>query len=101
MILEPLFEDTLLAFMSNKSLQRSSSLGWSHYYESWVQGGDKAYTLSSIMAMRQGMLDTREKVTSTCHRGRRVARTLSGSGGMGTSSSETVWALRSPALVAG
>lgn len=64
-ILEPLYEDTLLAFMSYKSLQRSSSLGWSHYYESWVQGGDKAYTLSSIMAMRKGMLDTREKVTHT------------------------------------
>ncbi|MGV0868683.1 Gp37-like protein [Corynebacterium kalidii] len=64
-LLEPIFEDTLFAFMSYKSLQRSMSLGWSHYYEDWVQGADKAYTLSSIMAMRRGMLETRQKTTHT------------------------------------
>lgn len=64
-LLTPLFEDTLLAFMSYKSVQRSSTLGWSHYMESFVSGADKAYTLSSVLAMRQGMRATRERTSHT------------------------------------
>jgi hypothetical protein len=64
-LLEPLFEDTLMAFMSFKSLQRSSTLGWSHYMEDFVSGADQAYTLSSILAMRAGMRATRERTSHT------------------------------------
>lgn len=64
-LLEPLFEDTLLAFMSYKSLQRSRTLGWSHYYEDFVSGADQAYTLSSVLAMRAGKRATRERTSHT------------------------------------
>lgn len=62
-VLTPIFEDTIAAFMSYKSLQRSESLGWSHYYENFVSGADQAYTLSSVLAMRRGMRETRERTT--------------------------------------
>lgn len=62
-LLEPLFEDTLMAFMSFKSVQRSSTLGWSHYMEDFVSGADQAYTLSSVLAMRAGMRATRERTS--------------------------------------
>lgn len=64
-LLEPLFEDTLMAFMSYKSVQRSSTLGWSHYNEDFVSGADQAYTLSSVLAMRAGMRATRERTSHT------------------------------------
>lgn len=64
-LLEPLFEDTLMAFMSYKSLQRSSTLGWSRYMEDFVSGADQAYTLSSVLAMRAGMRATRERTSHT------------------------------------
>lgn len=64
-LLRPLYEDTLLAFMSYKSLPRSSSLGWTHYLEHWAQGADKAYTLSGLLAMRKALWETRERTSHT------------------------------------
>lgn len=62
-LLKPIYEDTILAFMSYKSLPRSMSLGWSHYYEDFVTGADQAYTLSGILAMRAGLRASRERTS--------------------------------------
>lgn len=58
-LLKPIYEDTLLAWMSVKSLQRAQSAGWSRYFEWFQDGADKAYTLSSLMVLRAGMWATR------------------------------------------
>lgn len=61
--LQPIYADTILAWQSIKSVQRAQQLGWSHYYEHFADGADKAYTLSSIMALRQGFWETRERTS--------------------------------------
>lgn len=60
--LAPLYEDTLLAFMSVKSPLRTRQLGWGHLMENFQKGGDQAYTLSSLIALRKGFRETREMV---------------------------------------
>lgn len=62
-LLKPLYEDVFLAFMSLKSPARTLGLGWSHYYENFADGGDKAYTLSSILALRAGFWATRSRTS--------------------------------------
>ena len=47
--------------MAKQSTDRANTLGWSRYYEHFAQGADKAYTLSSIAALRAGFWETREK----------------------------------------
>lgn len=59
--LRPIYEDTIGAFMSVKSPIRSMQSGWSHYEEFFARGADRAYTLSGIIAMRQGFWETRER----------------------------------------
>ncbi len=61
--LAPIYEDTILAWFTIKSITRAQELGWSHYYEHFADGADKAYTLSSIVAMREGFWETRERVS--------------------------------------
>jgi hypothetical protein len=58
-VLKPLYVDTIAAWMSFKSPARAESLGWSHYFEYFQPGADKAYTLSSLVALRAGMYATR------------------------------------------
>ena len=58
-LLKPFYEDTILAWMSVKSLSRSSTAGWSRYFEYFQDGADKAYTLSSLMVLRTGFWATR------------------------------------------
>lgn len=60
-LLKPIYEDTILAFMSLKSPVRSRSLGWSHYRERFQDGGDQAWTLSAIIALRTGFWNTRQR----------------------------------------
>lgn len=62
-ILKPLYTDTILAFGAWKSPARAQKLGWSHYHEHWGEGGDRAYTLSWLLAMRTGMWVTREQTS--------------------------------------
>ncbi|MFC4126444.1 Gp37-like protein [Nocardia rhizosphaerae] len=57
--LKPLYEDTVLAWMSFKSPLRPPKMGWSHYFEYFQSGADKAYTLSSLVAIRAGLWATR------------------------------------------
>ena len=59
-ILRPLYTDVFLAFGAWKSPQRAQRLGWSHYWENWAEGADKAYTLSYVMAQRAAMWASRE-----------------------------------------
>ncbi|GAB4582311.1 Gp37-like protein [Nocardia sp. IFM 10818] len=57
--LKPLYEDTILAWMSFKSPLRAPKMGWSHYFEYFQSGADKGYTLSSLVAIRAGLWATR------------------------------------------
>ena len=60
-VLKPLYTDTLLAWMAFKSFARAQELGWSHYFEHMPGNADRAYALSSLMAIRRGWWETREK----------------------------------------
>ena len=60
-VLKPIYTDTLLAWMSVKSNQRAVNSGWSRYFEYFQDGADKAYTLSSLMVLRQGFWATRSR----------------------------------------
>lgn len=58
-LLKPLYTDTLLAWMSFKSPLRAPRMGWSHYFEYFQPGADRAYSLSSLVALRMGLWATR------------------------------------------
>lgn len=62
-LLEPLYTDTILAFMAWKSPQRATRAGWSHYHEHWGEGASRAYTLAALIALRTGMWSTREQTS--------------------------------------
>lgn len=64
-LLKPLYTDVFLAFGKHRSQQRAYSLGSSHYHEHWAEGGDRAYTLAWLLAMRTGMWVTREQTSHT------------------------------------
>lgn len=64
-LLKPIYEDTLMAFMSLKSPLRTTSLGWSHYRERFQDGADQAWTLSAIIALRTGFWETRQRTAHT------------------------------------
>lgn len=61
--LNPLYSDVMLAFMSVKSPMRTRNLGWGHLMENFAAGGDQAYTLASLMALRAGFRETDEEVS--------------------------------------
>lgn len=61
-VLKPLYTDTILAWMAFKSTSRAQELGWSHYFEHMPGNADRAYTLSSLMAIRRGWWETRERI---------------------------------------
>ncbi|MGP3708481.1 Gp37-like protein [Gordonia paraffinivorans] len=58
-LLKPLYEDTVLAWMWVKNVQRTSNAGWSQYFEIQMDNAGKAYTLSSLMVLRAGLWATR------------------------------------------
>ncbi|MEJ6013294.1 phage tail protein [Corynebacterium sp. H127] len=62
-LLKPIYSDTILAWMSIKSPIRSRRAGWSHYHEHFAKGGDRAYTLSGLIAMREGFWETRARTS--------------------------------------
>ena len=64
-LLKPLYTDTILAWMSFKSFERAQDLGWSHYFEYMPGNSDQAWTLSSLMAIRRGWWETRERIAHT------------------------------------
>lgn len=64
-ILKPLYTDTILAFQKWEDHPRENDLGWSHFWEGWADGSDRAYTLSALVALRTGMWRTRETTSHT------------------------------------
>lgn len=64
-LLKPLYTDVFLAFGKWRNQNRATSLGGSHYHEIFAEGGDRAYTLAWLLAMRTGMWTTREQVSHT------------------------------------
>jgi hypothetical protein len=63
-ILRPLYEDTILAWMEVKLFGRAQKQGWSRYFEFFVDGSGKAYTISSVMVLRAGAWATRPYTTT-------------------------------------
>lgn len=63
-LLKPLYEDTVLAFWSVKSIERAQKSGWDRYFEYWQDGANKAYTIASLMVLRAGFWAT--KTTISC-----------------------------------
>jgi len=62
-ILAPLYTDVFLAFMTWKDTGRIADMGWSHYKETFAQGADRAYTISSVIALRTSLWATRNNHT--------------------------------------
>lgn len=60
---EPLYRDTILAWWHFKHIVRIMHAGWSHYHEKMAEGGDNAFTLSSVMALRVALWATRSRMT--------------------------------------
>jgi len=58
-LLQPLYEDTILAWQSVKSTQRAQNSGWSRYFEYFQDGANKSYTIAALMVLRAGFWSTR------------------------------------------
>lgn len=61
----PLYEDVWLAFMTHKSILRTSRQGSFYRHERFVDGADRAFVLSSVLAFRRGFWETRGHPTFT------------------------------------
>lgn len=64
-VLEPLYSDVFLAFMSRTDEARKRSHGWDAPFEYWVDGADKAYTVAAVSAVRKAREETRERYSTT------------------------------------
>lgn len=64
-LLEPLYSDVFMAFMAHKHHDRIQEQGWDYPFEYWVDGADKAYTLSALTSLREAKYNTREKLAAT------------------------------------
>lgn len=60
-LVSPMFMGTVLAWHSVKSPARAQNSGWIRKYEYFQSGGDKAYTLSALMVIREGFYATRSR----------------------------------------
>ncbi|WP_280265338.1 phage tail protein [Nocardia wallacei] len=58
----PLWTDVVLAWMAVKSTSRALSAGWSRYFEYFQDGADRAYTIQSLLVLRQGFRATRAQI---------------------------------------
>ena len=63
-LLKPLYEDTILAWWSLKSVQRAQNAGWSRYFEYFQDGANKAYTIAALMVLRAGFWSTRTVIAN-------------------------------------
>ena len=64
-IAEPLYSDTILAFHVQKMHERIAQNGDHALFEGWVDGSNRAYTISSLISMRKAKWETREKHSAT------------------------------------
>ncbi|WP_306365300.1 phage tail protein [Nocardia sp. CC227C] len=58
-VLQPLYWDTLLAWMHFRSPGRVTNSGWSRPFEYIASSGDRAYTLEALLSLREGFHETR------------------------------------------
>jgi hypothetical protein len=63
-LVKPVYEDTILAWHSVKSITRAQNSGWSRYFEYFVDGANKAFTVAALMVTRAGFFAT--KTTISC-----------------------------------
>lgn len=64
-ILQPLYTDTILAWMVARLPQRAQQAGWTRYFEFFQEGSGKAYTISALVVLRAGIWATRSFAAST------------------------------------
>lgn len=62
-LLQPLYEDTILAWHSVKSPQRAQNSGWDRLFEYFQQGSDRAYTIAALMVLRAGFWATKTQIS--------------------------------------
>lgn len=62
-ILQPIYEDTILAWWSVKSLQRAQHSGWDRLFEYFQDPSGKAYTIASLMVLRAGFWATKTTIS--------------------------------------
>lgn len=58
-MLKPFYEDTILAWIAVKLLERARASGDFRYFEYFIESSGKAYTISSLLAIRAGAFATR------------------------------------------
>lgn len=58
-VLQPLYWDVLLAWWHVKSIARANNSGWSHFFEFFADGADRAFTLEALLALRAAFHRTR------------------------------------------
>ena len=62
-LLAPIYEDTILAWQTFKSVERANNTGWDRLHAYFQDGAGKAYTLSSLAVLRAGMWATKTVVS--------------------------------------
>ncbi|MGV7251934.1 Gp37-like protein [Mycobacterium kansasii] len=62
-LIKPLYEDTVLAWWSVKSIPRAQNSGWSRLYEYFQPGANKAYTITSLLVLRAALWATRTVIS--------------------------------------
>lgn len=62
-LLAPLYEDTILAWQTYKSNERSNNTGWDRLHAYFQDGAGKAFTISALMVLRAGMWSTKTVVS--------------------------------------
>ncbi|WP_033189286.1 Gp37-like protein [Rhodococcoides fascians] len=67
--LKPIYTDTVAAWWSIKSPVRALRYGWSHYQEGRSSSAKRAYTLSSLMDLRDTFQKTRPRTTHSAQLG--------------------------------
>jgi hypothetical protein len=65
-LLQPLYEDTILAWWSVKSPLRAQHSGWERLFEYFQEGASKAYTIASLMVLRAGFWATKTTISWKC-----------------------------------
>lgn len=63
-LIMPWITDTVLAWMSVKSVERAQNSGWSRYFEYFQDGADRAYTLQSLLVLRAGFWATKTQFSA-------------------------------------
>jgi hypothetical protein len=62
-LLKPMYEDTVLAWQSLKSTQRSDNSGWERLFEFFQQGAQQAFTVASLIVLRAGFWATKTTIS--------------------------------------